>query len=504
MDRTANYENEIARMRAAKLAKLNKEGFAWPDGFDVTTELCDFDRLDEGIEDISIAGRVVSMRSFGRLTFGHISDYSGIVQFAFQRSHLGDDFPRAIAKIDRGDHVGLTGTVMITRTGEKTLDVRSYSLLSKSLRPLPEKFHGVADRELKMRNRYLELVMSRDAVERFLTRTRIVRYLRNYLDDHRFIEIDTPVLVGTASGANAKPFVADYDALSIPVHLRIAPETYLKRAVAGGFKRVYEFARCFRNEGIDPSHLPDFTMLEFYASYWNYRDMLEFTRAMLQSLVHDLGLERITSMVPDEPERRDGTIEFTGEWPVVSMRDLLVEYAGIDVETCTDVHSVLESLKNRSRNAEIARFIAEEGSDETSSYAGLIDHLFKKLCRPHLVNPTFVVGHPVAMSPLARRNDENPRISDRFQLVVGGLEVVNAYSELVDPIDQRIRLEKQATLREKGDPEAMDVDEDFLRCMEHGMPPMSGFGMGIDRLAALLTGVENLRDMVLFPLLRPE
>ena len=393
--------------------------------------------------------------------------------------------------MDTGDYIGVSGRVFTTRTGEKTIDVESWSFLCKALRPLPEKFHGISDKESILRRRYLDLVVSRQTVDRFRLRTRLVRALRRYLDDNGFLEIDTPILTNKASGALATPFRTHHNALDIDVYLRIAPETYLKRAIAGGFNRVYEMARCFRNEGMDASHLPDFTMLEFYAAYWNYQDNMEFTERFLKQVVAEVtgGLSVSHS---------GQSVSFEGTWPRITFRELIKRDAAIDIAECGTKASLLAAIDARGIVLDV------DVADRTVSYGTVVDRLFKKVSRPKIVQPLFVTGHPVDVSPLARRSDTDAATVDRFQLVVNGWEIVNAYSELIDPLDQRQRLESQAEARAAGDHETMEMDEDFLLCMEHGMPPMSGWGMGIDRLVALLTDAETLRDVVLFPLMRPE
>lgn len=431
------------------------------------------------------------MRSFGKLIFAHLQDADGRLQIALQKNHLGDRFEAYGDRIDVGDHIGVHGPLFTTRTGEKTVRVDEMEFLSKALRPLPDKFHGVADVELSRRRRYLELISDPAAVRRFKLRSQFIRSIREYLNDHGFVEIDTPVLTNKASGALATPFVTRYEALSMDVYLRIAPETYLKRAVAAGFNRVFEIARCFRNEGVDAGHLPDFTMVEFYAAYWNYRDNMDFTESMLKKLIED-------TVGSQEIEYKGRSIDFSGEWPRKSYRDLILEDSGVDIATTKTKEDLIAAIEEN----EIV--LGDPAAVSKAGYGTLMDLLYKKVSRPKLVNPTFVVAHPVDMSPLARRNDSDPTVVDRFQLVVNGWEVVNAYSELVDPIDQRRRLEEQAAARAAGDDQAMPLDEDFLLCMEHGMPPMSGWGMGVDRFAALLTSCDNLRDVVLFPLLRPE
>jgi lysyl-tRNA synthetase class 2 len=305
------------------------------------------------------------------------------------------------------------------------------------------------------------------------------------------VEIDTPVLTNKACGALARPFVTHHNALDIDIYLRIAPETYLKRAIAGGFERVYEFARSFRNEGIDASHLPDFTLLEYYCAYWNYQDNMDFTEKLMKHLLTEVNGNLSLTY-------ENTAISFEGTWPRVSFRDLVLRDCGIDIDAFKTRDGLFAEIKARG-------IVFEDGVEvEQAGRATLIDLLYKKVSRPKLVNPVFIMHHPVEVSPLARKNDDNPMIVDRFQLVVNGWEVVNAYSELIDPIDQAQRFKEQAAARAQGDADTMDVDEDFLLCMEYGMPPISGWGMGIDRIVALLTNTSNLREAVLFPLLRPE
>ncbi len=480
------------QVRLDKIAALRAAGkSAYAERFERTHALAEAAALSDGTAGVRLAGRIVALRLFGKLTFGHLFDESGRLQFSFQRNRLGEAYEEFRKVADLGDFIGVEGEMITTRTGEKTIDVTGWTFLSKAVRPMPEKFHGLVDAEQRLRRRYLDLVMTPEVMERFKKRTAIVRALRAYLDAHGFLEIDTPVLANKASGALAKPFLTHHNALDIDVYLRIAPETWLKRAVAGGLDRVYEFARCFRNEGMDPSHLPDFTMLEFYASYWNYEDNMRFTEAMLKDLLLKVNGGLSVS--------RQGTaISFEGDWPRVSFRDLLLADCGIDIDECRDKASLQAAVRDKGID-----FGGEVDVGKLGRGA-LIDQLFKRVSRPKIVNPVFVIMHPAEISPLARRSDRNELVVDRFQLVVNGWEIVNAYSELIDPVDQRQRLEQQAAARKAGDEEAMELDEDFLLCMEHGMPPMSGFGMGIDRLVALLTDATTLRDVVLFPLMRPE
>ena len=479
-------------VRIEKLEQLRHAGLTpYAQRFEKTHSTKQAKDLPDGTKNVIIAGRVVSIRGFGKLTFGHLLDFSGKMQFAAQKSKLGESFARLMKLVDVGDFIGIDGEIITTRTGEKTIDIAKWTFLSKALRPLPEKFHGLTDQELKYRRRYLDLITAPESMERFKNRTRIITTIRNFLDANDFVEIDTPVLTNKACGALARPFVTHHNALDIDIYLRIAPETYLKRAIAGGFERVYEFARSFRNEGIDASHLPDFTLLEYYVAYWNYEDNMVFTEKLMKHLlmkVHD-GLELTYE---------NTKISFDGKWPRVSFRDLVLADCGIDIDRFPTRDGLLDEIK---RNG----IAFEDDVDlKKAGRATLVDLLYKKVSRPKLVNPIFVTHHPVEVSPLARKNDANPMVVDRFQLVINGWEVVNAYSELIDPIDQAQRFVEQAAARAQGDADTMDVDNDFLLCMEYGMPPTSGWGMGVDRIVALLTNAANLREVVLFPLLRPE
>jgi lysyl-tRNA synthetase, class II len=482
--------NEQRDVRVSKLARLRELGInPYPERFERTHSLAEARDLPPGTEGVRICGRVMTFRVMGKLSFVTLQDQSGRCQIAVSQDDVGEAFYKEVWKklVDIGDFVGVEGGHFVTKTGEPTIKAKKASFLGKTLRPLPEKWHGLSDQETRYRKRYLDLLMNRDATERFLFRSRLVKTLRAYLESNAFLEIDTPVLSPKASGAAAKPFVSKHRALGIDVFLRIAPETYLKRAVVGGLERVFEFARCFRNEGMDPSHLQDFTMLEWYAAYWNFEDNMRFTQALIQHAVQETTGSLKATL-------RGKEIDFSGDWPRVTFRELILKDAGIDVEA----FATAELLR-----AEIKRVGIELEDVDDLGRGNLIDQLYKKVSRPKLDGPVFLTEHPIDLSPLARRNDDRPAVTDRFQLVVRGWEIVNAYSELVDPIDQRARFEDQARLKASGDEEAMDMDEDYLLAMEHGMPPMSGFGMGIDRLVCLLTDQENLRDVVLFPLMRP-
>ncbi len=485
----SNDQMQVRREKISAIREIGEHPYA--ERYETTYSIVDALQLEDGISNVRVAGRIIALRYFGKLAFGHLFGFTGKIQFALQKTTLDERFVQFKKVVDIGDFIGIDGEIITTKTGEKTIDVQEWTFLSKALRPLPEKFHGITDPELRLRRRYLDLIMSPEIMERFKKRTKIIKTIRNFLDENDFVEIDTPVLCNKASGALARPFITHNNALDIDVFLRIAPETYLKRAVTGGFERVYEFARSFRNEGIDASHLPDFTMLEYYCAYWNYEDNMNFT----EKLVKDL-LEKVHGGL--ELDYLGAKISFDGEWPRISLRDLIKKDCDIDI----DLNNNRESLMNKIKNKGIT--FEDDVDSDKAGRGTLIDLLYKKVSRPKIIDPVFLIHHPIDLSPLARKNDANDKVVDRFQLVVNGWEIVNAYSELVDPLDQAKRFKQQAEARAHGDTEAMEVEQDFLLCMEYGMPPMSGWGMGIDRMVALLTNAQSLREVVLFPLLRPE
>ncbi len=476
-------------IRIGKLKLIREKGVnPYVDRFEKTHSLLQAKKLPLNTEEVRTAGRILTVRLFGRLIFATLKDFSGKMQIALQEKVIGKEMFSFFKKfVDIGDFIGVEGSIFKTRAGEITLDTGKFELLSKTLRPLPEKWHGLTDQELIYRQRYLDLVMNDGTIERFLKRARIIKSIRDFLDASDFVEVETPVLQTKPSGAIATPFATHHNALDLDLYLRIAPETYLKRCIAGGFEKVYEFARSFRNEGLDPSHLQDFTMLEYYAAYWNYEDNMRFTENLIKHVLEEVNGS--LNLVFGEK-----VLNFNKEWRRVPMRDIIKETTGIDYSLFSNAEDLRKELIKR--NIEIQ-------SVETMGFGSIIDSIFKKAVRPEIIDPLFIIHHPIELSPLARRNDSNPMITDRFQLVVNGWEIVNAYSELIDPVDQRERLEEQARLHSKGDAEAMVMDEDFLTAMEHGMPPISGLGMGIDRFVCLITNQENLRDIILFPLMKP-
>lgn len=481
-------ERDVRIQKIGKIRDTGKNPFL--DRCERTHNITEARKLNVGDNNINLAGRLVLKRSFGKLIFATIQDFYDRIQISLNKKNIDEESFKFFEKmIDVGDFVSVFGEIYRTEKGELTLKVDKYELLSKSIRPLPEKFHGITDLESRSRQRYLDLIMNSETRDRFLKRTKLINVIRNFLNANDFVEVETPMLQVKPSGALAKPFKTHHNALDIDMYLRIAPETYLKRLIAGGFDRVYDMGRCFRNEGMDPSHLQEFTMVEYYAAYWNYIDNMNFTEKLIKQILLEVhgGLQL---------EYMGTKIDFEGKWPRTSFRDLILRHADIDIDQYPAKEDLVKIIKEKK--------IVLEGVDFNKIGRGnLIDQLYKKVARPKMINPQFLIHHPIDLSPLARRNDNDPLITDRFQLVVNGWEVVNAYSELIDPIDQRERLLKQAVEREKGDEEAMIMEEDFITCMEYGMPPISGFGMGIDRFVALLTNQDNLREVVLFPLMRP-
>lgn len=488
MDKIELTEQETVRFN--KIEEIEKVTNPYPERYEVTHSIKEASLLEDGLTGIRVAGRIVLMRKMGKLSFLTIRDIEGSVQLSIKMDMVGEEAYQQFKDFfDIGDFIGAEGEMFTTHTGEKTLRVSSYQFLGKALKPLPEKFHGLTDEEMCYRNRYVDLIMNEETRNRFLLRSNFIKELRNYLNSLDYIEIETPILNNKASGALAKPFMAHHNALDMDVYLRIAPETYLKRAVVGGFTKVFEIARCFRNEGMDSSHLQDFTMIEGYAAYYNYEDNMNFIENMLKTIVEKL-FHTLTITIGDK------TVDLSKKWKRVSFRELLMEHADIDIEEYNTKEKLLEIIKNR--NIELD----SETDIQLLGFGKLVDLLYKKVARSKIIDPIFLTEHPIELSPLARANDDNKEITDRFQLVINGAEIVNAYSELVDPAEQRRRLEEQARLNQDGDEEALVMDEDYLEAMSYGMPPISGWGMGIDRFIQLLTNSENIKDCVLFPLMR--
>jgi len=483
-------DNEQVEIRKAKLKKLSETVQAYPERYEVTHKLSDIASLEDGVDNVSIAGRILSIRKMGKLAFVHLSDIEGRAQISIKLDVLGEEkFKFFFDNIDIGDFIGVVGEVFTTHTGEKTVRVSEYTFLGKCLRPLPEKWHGLVDIEACYRQRYLDLIMNNDTKKRFLLRTKLLSSIRKFLEGKGFLEVETPILQSKPSGALARPFITHHNSLDIDAYLRIAPETYLKRLIVGGFTNVFEIARCFRNEGISKNHLQDFTMIEGYSAYYNYEDNMKLLREMIIYILQEL-FGTLTIKIGDKE------IDFSKEWQVLSFKDAILRDCGINIDEHENEKTLLQEIKAKGIQLECDNV-------ESLGKGNLIDQLYKKVSRPSIVEPTFLVAHPIELSPLARANDDDSSLTDRFQLVVNGVEIINAYSELVDPEEQRKRLEVQAENNAQGDEEAMVKDDDYILAMEYGMPPISGWGMGIDRLLQLLLEQENIKDCVLFPLMRP-
>lgn len=480
--------------RLARLQNIKKSGVnPFPEKYAKKQSLAEARSLKEGSK-VQTAGRILTIRSMGKIAFCHLSDWSGKMQAVLNVNVIGEEKLQWFKdNVDMGDFLGVTGEIFTTKAGELSILVNEYQFLGKALLPLPEKFHGLKDTDTIYRQRYLDLIASDESMKRFKLRSEMIKAWREFYWSRGFIEVETPILCNTASGAAARPFITHHNAMDTDVFLRIAPEIYLKECIIGGFEKVFEFARCFRNEGMDPSHLQDFTMVEHYAAYWNFEDNMKFTEELICHL-----LDKFFGSYKIKINDRDGNpaeVDFTPPWPRVAMRDLIIKDCGIDFDKAKDAATLRKEIKAKKINLE---------NIDNLGRGNLIDALYKAVSRDKLISPTFLIQHPLDLSPLARRNDVNPNIVDRFQLVVNTWEMCNAYSELIDPIDQKQRFEKQAEFREAGDEEAQSKDDEFVEALEHGAPPISGWGMGVDRLITLLTQQNNLRDVVLFPLLRPK
>jgi lysyl-tRNA synthetase, class II len=433
---------------------------------------------------VSLAGRLVAMRHHGKTCFAHLMDRTGRIQLYARGDALGDDY-RLFTDLDVGDFVGVTGEMFRTRTGELTVAVKAFTFLAKSLRPLPEKWHGLRDVETRYRQRYVDLIVNGEARDIFVLRSRLVQAMRRFLDARGFLEVETPMMQPIPGGAIARPFVTHHNALDMDLYLRIAPELYLKRLVVGGFDRVYEINRNFRNEGIDTQHNPEFTMLEFYQAYADYGDLMELTETLFVELAQSL-CGRLTV------ERDERTIDLTPPWRRLGFFDGLTEALGLPVAPDTDAARIEEAAR--------ARGVEVTGGAPWKVWKAV----FETLVEPTLIQPTFVVDFPIELSPLAKKKRDDPRLVDRFELFIDRQEIANAYSELNDPIDQLERFRQQADEQARGDDEAHWLDLDYVRALEYGMPPAAGEGIGIDRLVMLLAGQSSIREVILFPHLRPE
>ncbi len=480
--------------RLSKLGKLVEQGVQpHPARYDRSHELKQLPALELGTP-VQLAGRIVRFREMGKISFAHLQDFGGQGQIIFQKDQVGEvEYKKAIKLLDLGDFVGVKGEVYKTKTGEMSCMVKEWTFLGKALLPMPEKFKGLRDPETLYRKRYLDLIANAATRERFLFRSKFIRALREFYWREGFLEVETPSLMHKATGAAARPYFTHNNALDIDVVLRISHELPLKELIVGGFEKIFEIGKAFRNEGHDPSHLPEHTHLEHYAAYWSFEDNITFTERMFDFIFEQAG---ISKQVPlKDREGNEHIVDFTTPWKRVDFIDLVSRESGLDIMSYEDADVLRRDCK--------AKGYQFEDMDKMG-LTTLIDNLYKKISRPKIINPTILYHYPKIMQPLARVNDQDARTVDQFQMLVNGWEVVKAYSELVDPIDQRQRFAEQAQARAGGDGEAMEYDEDFLTAMEHGMPPISGWGMGIDRVICLLTGCDNVRDVVLFPLMKPE
>jgi lysyl-tRNA synthetase class 2 len=493
-----SFVEEARREKLADIRALGVNPFAYR--FDrthrATEAIAAFeDRADsdETRVEVRVAGRIVGRRGHGKTMFFHIADGSGRVQVYVKRDEVGDDDYRLVKLLDLGDHIGVDGYMFRTRTGEVTVHVESMELLSKALRPLPtgkqdadgEQHGDLHDPELRARQRYADLAVHPERRDVFTIRARLITALRRYLDRQGFLEVETPVLQPVYGGALARPFKTFYHALGSEFYLRIATELYLKRCIVGGIEAVYEIGKDFRNEGIDRTHNPEFTMLECYRAYLDYRDVMDMTEEMVCEIVQAVGGSTVV-------ESFGVRFDFGRPWPRKPYVALIREHAGVEVGTAT-VDEFRALLRSR----------GVEGTDEMG-YMKAVDEVFSAFVEPHLVQPTFVIDYPIELSPLAKVKRGDDRLAERFELYINGQEIANAFSELNDPEDQRARFEAQARARAAGDEEAHLIDEDYIRALEYGMPPTGGLGLGIDRLVMLLAGEQSIREVILFPMLRPE
>ena len=493
--------HDLRAQRQAKLSQIREMGVdPYPYRFEPTYSTSDikdqFETLEASEETISVAGRLMAIRGHGKTSFAHIQDRYGRIQIYVRKDDVGEEAFKLFKCLDIGDHAGVTGKAFRTRTGEMTVQVQYFKVLSKSLRPLPipkEKtengkrivYDEFSDKELRYRQRYVDLVVNPQVRETFETRAKIISAIRSFLDSKGFLEVETPILQPLYGGASARPFITHHNALDMPLYLRIADELYLKRLIVGGLERVYEFCKNFRNEGMDRTHSPEFTLLELYQAYADYDDMMQLTENMICFAAEQvIGSTKITY--------QETEIDLSPPWKRITMLDSIEQYAGVRLDGISEdgLRTICKDL-----NVQV---------DEHIGKGKMIDEIFKEYVEGQLIQPTFVIDYPVETSPLAKRHRDNPDLAERFEPFIHGGEIGNAFTELNDPIDQRERFEHQRRLIDRGDDEAQPLDEDFLRSLEYGMPPTGGLGIGIDRLVMLLTDAASIRDVLLFPLMRPE
>ncbi|PKR77552.1 lysine--tRNA ligase [Halalkalibacillus sediminis] len=486
--------NDQMQTRVDKLNELVEQGInVFGDKFTRThlsNELKDTydqfskEELEEKEETVTIAGRIMTKRGKGKAGFAHIQDLTGQIQIYVRKDRIGEEAYEIFKQSDLGDIVGISGVMFKTKVGELSVKADRYELLTKSLRPLPEKFHGLKDVEQRYRQRYLDLITNLDSRDTFILRSKIIQSMRRYLDDRGFLEVETPMMHSIPGGASARPFETHHNALDIPLYMRIAIELHLKRLIVGGMEKVYEIGRVFRNEGVSTRHNPEFTMIELYEAYADYHDIMELTENLVAHIAEEvLGTTKV--------QYGDEEVDLTPKWKRWHMVDAVKEFTGVD-------------FWKEMSDEEAHRLAKEHGIDveDNMTFGHILNEFFEQKVEEHLVQPTFIYGHPVEISPLAKKNNDDDRFTDRFELFIVGREHANAFSELNDPIDQRQRFEAQLKEREQGNEEAHMMDEDFLESLEYGLPPTGGLGIGIDRLVMLLTNSVSIRDVLLFPQMR--
>ncbi|KPJ71474.1 lysyl-tRNA synthetase [Parcubacteria bacterium DG_74_3] len=483
--------DDLRKTRLKKLKAIAKAGLlAFPTQtkrtHKISEALEDFTTLSRKKREVVLVGRIKSQRVHGGATFLNIEDGTGKIQAFLRKNRLGErGYQFFLENFDVGDFIEIKGILFKTKKGEKTIDASDFKLLTKSLRPLPEKWHGLKDVEERYRKRYLDLIFSPEVKKKFVLRSKITKELRSFLEKEGFVEVETPILQPIYGGARARPFKTHLNALNIDLYLRISPELYLKRLLVGGFEKVYEIGKCFRNEGIDKFHNPDFTMLEFYWAFADYKDMMRLTERLFNHVLKNvLGTLHI--------KYQGKKINFKSPWPRIDFSQMLKKYTKINIEEI-DRNALAKKAKNLGISIEKERPKAE-----------IADEIYKKFCRPKITQPTFIIHHPLGFQPLAKALEKDPKKLSTFQLVVGGIEFINAFSELNDPLEQRKRFKEQEKLFKSGLREAQRLDEDYLEALEYGMPPAAGFGMGIDRLVVMLTDSDSLREVILFPTMRPK
>lgn len=486
--------NELLLIRRNKLDELRRLGID-PFGakYEVTHHAKDVLAAYDGLSKeeleaqapvVSLAGRIMQKRGMGKASFAHIQDITGKIQIYIREDAVGETIYRAFDILDIGDLIGVKGTVFKTKTGETSVKVQSLEVLAKSLYPLPEKFHGLKDVEMRYRQRYVDLIMNPEVKQTFITRSRIIQSMRRYLESLGYLEVETPTMHAIAGGAHARPFITHHNALDMQLYMRIAIELHLKRLIVGGLEKVYEIGRVYRNEGVSTRHNPEFTMMELYEAYADYKDIMRLTENLIAHIAQEI-------LGTTEIEYQGQRISLATPWKRISMVDAIKEIAGVDFS----VHMTDEEAHRLAREHNVP-------VEPTMTFGHIVNAFFEHFVEHTLIQPTFVYGHPVAISPLAKKNEADPRFTDRFELFIVGREHANAFSELNDPIDQRERFEAQLREREQGNEEAHEMDEDFIRALEYGMPPTGGLGIGIDRLVMLLTDSPSIRDVLLFPLMR--